>query len=121
MTVRISQNLGVDKIANFTKRMNIYKKPEELLSISLGSAETTLLNLTSAYCSFVNGGKLIKPVLIDRIQDSEGNTIINNENRKCINCDKISFTSKEFPKIEDNYEKIISPQTAYQLTSIYKG
>ena len=121
MTVRIAQNLGVDKIANFTKRMNIYKNPEELLSISLGSAETTLLNLTSAYCSFVNGGKLIKPVLIDRIQDSEGNTIINNENRKCINCNKISFTGKEFPKIEDDYEKVISPQTAYQLTSILQG
>tara|TARA_Y100001970_G_scaffold242697_1_gene307357 strand:- start:4126 stop:6465 length:2340 start_codon:yes stop_codon:yes gene_type:complete len=121
MTVRIAQNLGVDKIANFTKKMNIYKKPEELLSISLGSAETTLLNLTSAYCSFVNGGKLIKPVLIDRIQDGEGNTIINNENRKCTNCDKISFTGKEFPKIEDNYEKVLSPQTAYQLTSILQG
>ena len=121
MTVRIAQNLGVEKIANFTKRMNIYKQPEELLSISLGSAETTLLNLTSAYCSFVNGGKLIKPVLIDRIQDGEGNTIINNENRKCTNCDKISFTGKEFPKIEDNYEKVLSPQTAYQLTSILQG
>ncbi len=121
MTVRIAQSLGVDKIANFTKKMNIYKKPEELLSISLGSAETTLLNLTSAYCSFVNGGKLIKPVLVDRIQDGEGNTIINNENRKCINCDKISFTGKEFPKIEDNYEKVLSPQTAYQLTSILQG
>ncbi len=121
MTVRIAQSLGVDKIANFTKKMNIYKKPEELLSISLGSAETTLLNLTSAYCSFVNGGKLIKPILVDRIQDGEGNTIINNENRKCINCDKISFTGKEFPKIEDNYEKVLSPQTAYQLTSILQG
>tara|TARA_S200000501_G_scaffold60868_1_gene51382 strand:- start:600 stop:2939 length:2340 start_codon:yes stop_codon:yes gene_type:complete len=121
MTVRIAQNLGVEKIANFTKRMNIYKQPEELLSISLGSAETTLLNLTSAYCSFVNGGKLIKPVLIDRIQDGEGNTIINNENRKCTNCDKISFTGKEFPKIEDDYKKVLSPQTAYQLTSILQG
>ncbi len=121
MTVRIAQNLGVDKIANFTERMNIYKKPEELLSISLGSAETTLLSLTTAYCSFVNGGKLIKPVLIDRIQDGEGNTIINNGNRKCIDCDKISFTGKEFPKIEDDYEKVLSPQTAYQLTSILQG
>ncbi len=121
MTVRIAKNLGVDKIVNFTKQMNIYKKPEELLSISLGSAETTLLNLTSAYCSFVNGGKLITPVLIDRIQDGEGNTVINNENRKCANCDKISFTGKEFPEIEDNYEKVISPQTAYQLTSILQG
>ena len=121
MTVRIAQNLGVDKIANFTKKMRIYQKPEELLSISLGSAETTLLSLTSAYCTFVNGGKLITPVIIDRIQDSEGNTIINNENRKCINCDKISFTSKEFPKIYDDYQQIISPQTAYQVTSILQG
>ncbi len=121
MTVRIAQDLGVDKITSFTKKVNIYEKPEELLSISLGSAETTLLSLTSAYCSFVNGGKLINPVLIDRIQDSEGNTIINNENRKCINCNQISFTSKEFPKIEDNYEQVLSPQTAYQLTSILQG
>ena len=121
MTVRIAQNLGTDKLANFSKEMRIYKKPEELLSISLGSAETTLLSLTSAYCSFVNGGKLIKPILIDRIQDGEGNTIINNENRKCINCDKISFTSYEFPRIEDNYQQILSPQTAYQVTSFLQG
>ncbi len=121
MTVRIAQNLGVDKITNFSKKMNIYKEPEELLSISLGSAETTLLNLTSAYCSFVNGGKLIKPILIDRIQDGEGNTIINNENRKCANCDKISFTSDEFPKIEDNFQQVFSPQTAYQVTSLLQG
>ncbi len=121
MTVRVAQNLGIDKITNFTKKMNIYKEPDELLSISLGSAETTLLNLTSAYCSFVNGGKLIMPVLIDRIQDSEGNTIINNENRKCIDCEKVSFTGKEFPKIKDDYKQVISPQTAYQLTSILQG
>jgi len=102
MTVRIAQNLGVDKVANFSKELNIYKNPEKLLSISLGSAETTLLNLTSAYCAFVNGGKLISPIIIDRIQDSEGNTIINNENRKCANCDQISFTGKEFPKMNKN-------------------
>ena len=121
MTVRIAQNLGIDKIANFSKELNIYENPEELLSISLGSAETTLLNLTSAYSSFVNGGKLINPILIDRIQDGEGNTIINNENRKCINCDQISFTGKDFPKIKDNYKQIMSPQTAYQITSILEG
>ena len=121
MTVRIAKNLGIGKIADFSKAMGIYEQPEELLSISLGSAETTLLNLTSAYCSFVNGGKLIKPILIDRIQDGEGNTIINNENRKCTNCDKISFTSKEFPKIEDYYQQVLSPQTAYQVTSLLQG
>ena len=121
MTVRIAQDLGLKKIVNFSKQLGIYDNPSELLSISLGSAETTLLKLTSAYSSFVNGGKLVKPIMIDRIQDSEGNTIFNNEKRKCVNCDQISFLSKNYPKIEDTFPQIFSPQTAYQMTSILEG
>ncbi len=121
MTVRIAQDLGLTKIVDFSKQLGIYDDPRELLSISLGSAETTLLKLTSAYSSFVNGGKLIKPIMIDRIQDSEGNTVLNNEKRKCINCDQLSFLNKNFPKIEDNFPQIFSAQTAYQMTSILEG
>ena len=121
MTVRIAQELGLKKIVNFSEQLGIYNNPSELLSISLGSAETTLLKLTSAYCSFVNGGKLIKPIMIDRIQDSEGNTIFNNEKRKCLNCDQISFLSANYPVISDNFSQIFSPQTAYQMTSILEG
>ena len=121
MTVRIAQDLGLKKIVNFSKLLAIYDNPNELLSISLGSAETTLLKLTSAYSSFVNGGKLIKPIMIDRIQDSEGNTILNNEMRECINCDQISHLSDNYPKIEDKFEQIFSQETAYQMTSILEG
>ena len=121
MTVRISQRLGIDKIINFSKKLNIYENPDELMSVSLGSAETTLLNITSAYCSFVNGGKLVTPIIIDRIQDSQGSTISNNEKRFCENCDKISFKGDNFPKIKNNFKQIFSPQTAYQMTSILEG
>jgi penicillin-binding protein 1A len=121
MTVRIAQDLGLKKIVNFSKQLGIYDNPSELLSISLGSAETTLIKLTSAYSSFINGGKLVKPIMIDRIQDSEGITIFNNEKRKCINCDQISFLSKNYPEIEDKFLQIFSPQTAYQMTSILEG
>ena len=121
MTVRIAQNLGIKKIVNFSKHLNIYDNPEELLSISLGSAETTLLKLTSAYSAFVNGGKLVNPILIDRIQDSEGKTIYNNSKRKCVNCDQISYLGEDYPIIENNYKKAFSPQTAYQMTSILEG
>ncbi|MDC0941422.1 PBP1A family penicillin-binding protein [Candidatus Pelagibacter sp.] len=121
MTVRIAQDLGLKKIVNFSKKLGIYENPSELLSISLGSAETTLLKLTSAYSSFVNGGKLVKPIMIDRIQDSEGVTIFNNEMRECINCDQISHLSDNYPKIEDKFEQIFSPETAYQMTSILEG
>ena len=121
MTVRISQDLGLNKIVDLSKQLGIYENPNELLSISLGSAETTLLKLTSAYCSFVNGGKLVNPKLIDRIQDSEGNTIFKTEDRYCENCKNISFLSDEVPKIKDNFKQIFSPQTAYQITSILEG
>ncbi len=121
MTVRIAKNLGVERIVNFSKDLKIYENPEELLSISLGSAETTLINLTSAYSAFVNGGKLVEPILIDRIQDSEGNTIYNNNLRQCIDCDQISYLSNDYPKIQNNYKQIFSPETAYQMTSILEG
>ena len=121
MTVRVAQDLGLTKIVNFSKNLGIYDNPEELLSISLGSAETTLLKLTSAYSVFVNGGKLVDPILIDRIQDSEGKTIYNHDKIKCINCDQISYLGKDFPSIENSYKQVFSPQTAYQMTSILEG
>ena len=121
MTVRVAQEIGIDKIIKFSKKLKIYEKPEELMSISLGSAETTLLKITTAYCSFINGGNLVDPILIDRIQDSEGNTIFNNEKRICGNCDQISFKGEQLPKIKNNYEQIFSSQTAYQMTSILEG
>ena len=121
MTVRIAQEIGIDKIANFAKSLKIYDNPEELLSISLGSAETTLLKLTSAYSSFVNGGKLVEPIFLDRIQDSEGNTIFNSEKRFCKKCKEISHLGKDVPKIEDNFIQIFSEETAYQITSMLEG
>ncbi|MDA9728266.1 penicillin-binding transpeptidase domain-containing protein, partial [Candidatus Pelagibacter sp.] len=121
MTVRIAQELGIDKIINFSKKLNIYENPDELMSVSLGSAETTLLKITSAYCSFLNGGKLVNPILIDRIQDSEGKTIFNNEKRYCENCDLISYDGTSNPIINNKYQQIFSPQTAYQITSMLKG
>ena len=121
MTVRIAQEIGIDKIANFAKSLKIYDNPEELLSISLGSAETTLLKLTSAYSSFVNGGKLVEPIFLDRVQDSEGNTIFNSEKRFCKKCKEISHLGKDVPKIEDNFIQIFSEETAYQITSMLEG
>ena len=121
MTVRIAQEIGIDKIANFAKSLKIYDSPEELLSISLGSAETTLLKLTTAYSSFVNGGKLVEPIFLDRIQDSEGNTIFNSEKRVCNKCKEISYLGKDVPKIKDNFEQIFSEETAYQITSMLEG
>ena len=122
MTIRIAKVLGLERILELSKKLNIYDEIPELMSVSLGAAETTLLNLTSAYASFVNGGKKIEPNLISRIQDRRGNTIFKVENRKCIGCDKFINKSKiKFPIIENSNERVISEETAYQITAILSG
>ena len=59
-------------------KKDLLKKIEELEE-KIIIQDKNLIKLTSAYSAFVNGGKLVSPILIDRIQDSEGNTILNNE------------------------------------------
>ncbi len=123
MTVRIAKNLGLDKILNLSKELEIYDDIPELLSVSLGSVETSLLNLTTGYATFVNGGKKVKPTLINRIQDRRGKTIFLSEFAKCKGCDRFSEDdlNTNLPIIEFNQKKVISEQTAYQITSILKG
>ena len=121
MTVRIAKILGLEEILNLSKKLDIYEEIPELLSVSLGAAETTLLSLTSAYAPFVNGGKKIKPKLISRIQDRRGKTIFQQKSRKCKGCDKFINKEIELPKIESTNERVITEETAYQMTSILQG
>ena len=121
MTVRIAKNLGIEEILNLSKELNIYDEIPELLSVSLGASETTLMNLTAAYAPFVNGGKKITPKLISRIQDRRGKTIFQEKSMECEGCDKFINNNTEFPKIKDNNKRVISEETAYQMTSILQG
>ena len=121
MTIRIAKILGLNKILDLSKNLNIYKEIPELLSVSLGAAETSLINLTSAYAPFVNGGKKIEPNLISRIQDRRGKTIFQVKNRKCIGCDKFIGETNEYPKIENTSQRVMSEETAYQMVTILNG
>jgi penicillin-binding protein 1A len=121
MTVRIAKILGLKEILKLSKELNIYDDIPELLSVSLGAAETTLIDLTAAYAPFVNGGKKINPKLISRIQDRRGRTIFQEKDTKCLGCDKFIGDETTLPTIENSSKKIISEETAYQMTSILQG
>ncbi len=121
MTVRVAQRVGFEKISKISKDLGVYENVPELLSVSLGSSETTLLKLTNAYCSFINGGKKIKPALITRIQNRRGKTIFNFDKRECEGCEIINLKDDFTPRITEKKEQIISEETAYQITSILEG
>lgn len=129
MTVRLAQKIGLDKVKNLSEDFEIYSDLPLLLSSSLGSVETTLQKLSSAYSIIANGGYLTEPTLIDKIQDKNGAIIYRHDKRKCNNCilEKTEFSNEElknyefFPEIEETRKKIISSESAFQMTSLLMG
>ena len=121
MTVRLAQDMGMNLVAEYAERFGIYDKMYPVLSMSLGSGETTVLRMVSAYAVLANGGKQIKPSLIDRIQDRYGKTIFRHEERTCENCNANDWENQEEPTLVDNREQVLDPMTAYQITSMMEG
>ena len=121
MTVRLAQDVGMDKIAEFTKRVGINDNLPQLLSMSLGAGETKLINMASAYAEIVNGGKKVTPYLIERIQDRYGRTILKQDERACPDCNYSKWEQQPTPKLDDTREQLFDSLSAYQMTSILEG
>jgi len=121
MTVRLAQNIGMETVVDYAKRFNVVDELEPMLSMSLGSGETTLMRMTTAYAMLVNGGKRIQPTLIDKIQDRAGKTIFRHDTRPCEGCETLSWEEEEIPQLPDNREQIADPKTAYQIVSMLEG
>lgn len=121
MTVRLAQDIGMDKVANMAKRVGINDKLPQYLSSSLGAADARVLDMTTAYAMIVNGGKKLKPYLIERIQDRTGKTIYKNDIRECQTCVATHWENQFPPELDDSREQIIDPLSAYQMTSILEG
>jgi penicillin-binding protein 1A len=121
MTVRLARDVGMPLIAEYAKRFGIYDDLPPYLSMSLGSGETTLLRMTTAYSMLANGGKRIKATLIDRIQDRWGHTLYRHDERVCEGCDAAKWDNQPEPRLIDKREQVLDPLTAYQITSIMEG
>ncbi len=77
-TVKILMDLGFDPVIRLARRMGIRSKLERNLSLCLGTSETSLFDLTSAYTVFPNGGVYLEPVLVKKIEDRYGNILEDN-------------------------------------------
>ncbi|NQV83314.1 MAG: penicillin-binding protein 1A [Rhodospirillales bacterium] len=121
MTVRLAQTVGMDKVSEYAQRFDIVNDLPESLSMALGSRETSLLRITTAYAMLVNGGKRVTPTLIDRIQDRHGKTIFRHDRRNCVNCRAMVWTTQDTPVITDTRAKVTEPGSAYQVVSMLEG
>ncbi len=99
VTIRVAQKIGIRKIIERAKVMGIKTDFPFDLSVSLGSAVVTLMNLCEAYTTFARGGSRIKPRMVLSVHSAWGEEM---------------FTS--VPEVVD----AISPQTAYIMVCLMK-
>lgn len=75
VAVQLAVDTGVPAIQQTAMNLGIHSSMPEAPSIALGTANVSLLELTTAYTSFVNNGKPAEPILITHITNSDGKTI----------------------------------------------
>ena len=122
MTVRLADDLGMTRIVDLAQRLGLYDKMPLQLSMALGAGETTLMKMTTAYSIFANGGKKVQATLIDRVQDRYGRTIFRFDKRDCSFCQQETYSENSAePELIDVREQVMSPYTAYQITSMMEG
>ena len=122
VTVRLAQDIGMPLISEYARRFGVYDELPNYLSYALGAGETTALRMVTAYSMIANGGRRVKPTLIDRIQDRYGHTIYKHDARECRGCDAPEgWKSQAEPQLVDRREQVLDPMTAYQITSMLEG
>ncbi|MDF2232538.1 penicillin-binding protein 1A [Albimonas sp. CAU 1670] len=121
MTVRLAQEIGMDRVAEYAERFGVYKNMPHHLSYALGAGETTLYQMVGAYGMFANGGWRIEPTLVDRVQDRYGETLFKQDNRACYECTEIWEAGLQEPVPTPDKKLIMDPVTAFQLTSMMRG
>jgi penicillin-binding protein 1A len=122
VTVRLAQDIGMPLISEYARRFGVYDELPNYLSYALGAGETTVMRMVTAYSMIANGGRRVKPTLIDRIQDRYGHTIFKHDARECRGCDAPGgWKSQNEPQLVDRREQVLDTMTAYQITSLMEG
>lgn len=120
MTVRLAQQVGMNRIVENAIRYGIVKRMEPVLAMALGAGETTPYKLTAAYSMFPNGGRRITPHLIELVQDRTGDVVYRADTRRCLTCGR-GFGGSESPRLRPDGEQVMDPVVAYEITSMLEG
>jgi penicillin-binding protein 1A len=122
VTVRLAQDVGMPLISEYAKRFGVYDELPNYLSYALGTGETTVIRMVTAYSMIANGGRRVKPTLIDRIQDRYGRTVFRHDARDCRGCEAPDgWHNQAEPQLVDHREQVLDTLTAYQITSMMEG
>ncbi len=122
MTIRLAYDVGMKAVVDRVKRAGVYDKIDPVLANALGASETTVMKLAGGYATFLNGGRVIAPTIIDRIQDRYGKTIFRHDDRACEGCYAPNgWANQEEPLLPDIGREEFDPRTGFQIATILQG
>ena len=128
VSIRILQDIGMQYARDYISQFGF--NPEDLprnLSLALGTATLTPLEITTGWTAFANGGFKIEPYLIERIENRDGQTIFlanpastpaaQNTSANSTESDEFALTESS-PEPAQQAKRIIDERTAYIMTSM---
>lgn len=102
VTVRLVDTIGLDYTRQYLNKFGFSRPTPRNMSLALGSAEVTPLELTRAYGVFATLGKRFDPLFITAVTDREGRPI-------------------DFGNTRPKFERVMSPETAFIMTSMMES
>lgn len=100
VTIKLLQQVGIPAVIRLARKLGIHSPLTRNLTLALGAADVSLLEITAAYAALGNSGMYTEPVFITKITDSSG---------------KVLEENKPHPR------QVVTPRTAYQLTLMLEG
>jgi penicillin-binding protein 1A len=94
--VQLLRSVGIKKAVSYAEKLNV-GTPPSVPSLALGASDVTLAQLTAAYGAFANGGVVREPLLIRRVEETDGKILYQGESKS---------------------HEAVSPTTAYLMASM---
>ncbi|MDL2176245.1 penicillin-binding protein 1A [Stutzerimonas sp. FeSN7] len=133
VSIRLLQTMGVDYTINYITRFgfNAQDLPRNL-SLALGTATLTPMEIATGWTTFANGGYKIEPYLIQRIEDREGNLLFEANPARVppretqtadvevhpVQSNPVIADGEQMPAAPRFAEQVLDERTAYIMTSM---
>ncbi|WP_421846205.1 penicillin-binding protein 1A [Novosphingobium sp.] len=120
MTVRIANDIGMDKVVRTIKGVGIGDY-QPYLSMALGAGDTTAAKMANAYAALANHGRQHEQTLVDYVQNRDGKVIWKADNRDCNGCNMAQWDGRPMPRMKVTGRQVMDPRTAYQVVHMLEG
>lgn len=116
ISIRLLKEMGVEKAVATALRFGFTDEQiPKTLSLALGSGYASPLQMAQVYATFANGGFLVKPYFIERIESNEGEIIYQAKPKvACPSCDSSQALKRDYAP------RIITPQICFLMNSLLR-